>query len=168
MVQSQASNTELVSIGVYGWDAESFFTALQVHHVDTLVDIRRRRAVRGPDYAFANSNRLQARLAHMGVRYIHRIDLSPSDALRKQQEAADQESRVARRKRTELSDQFRTAYTQEVLKDFDSKQFLVDLGPEARVVALLCVERSPEACHRGILAERLQKDTNVKVTNLTP
>ncbi len=160
--------TELVTIGVYGWDAEGFFAALQINHVDTLVDIRRRRAVRGPDYAFANSKRLQARLAEIGVRYIHRIDLSPSDALRKQQATVDHDNQVARRKRKELSDQFRAGYTQEVLQNFDGDQFLADLVSDASVVALLCVERWPEACHRGILAERIQRDTGVKVTHLMP
>lgn len=167
-MQSLPSMTEFVTIGVYGWDAENFFAALQANRVDTLVDIRRRRAVRGSEYAFANSNRLQARLAQIGMRYIHRIDLSPSDALRKQQAAADHGNQVARRKRTELSNQFRAGYAQEILHHFDSKQFLADLGPDARVVALLCVERWPEACHRGILAERLQKDAGVKLTHLTP
>ena len=159
--------TELITIGVYGWDADSFFAALQINRVDTLVDIRRRRAVRGSEYAFANSNRLQARLAQIGVHYIHRIDLSPSDALRKQQAAVDHDKQVARRKRMELSDQFRAGYALEVLQHFDGGQFLADLGPDARVVALLCVERWPEACHRGILAERLQKDTGARVTHLT-
>ena len=67
-----------------------------------------------------------------------------------------------------MSDQFRVGYAQEVLKNFDGDQFLADLGADARVVALLCVERWPEACHRGILAERLQKDTGIKVTHLIP
>ncbi len=160
--------TEFVTVGVYGWDAERFFAALQTSKVDTLVDIRRRRAVRGSEYAFANSLRLQARLAQLGIRYIHRIDLSPSDALRKQQAAADHEAQIARRKRTELSTHFRIGYTREVLEQFDSNQFVADLGSEAQVVALLCVERWPEACHRGILAERLQKDIGVRVTHLTP
>lgn len=160
--------TELITIGVYGWDAEDFFAALQVNRVDTLVDIRRRRAVRGSEYAFANSNRLQARLAQIGVRYIHQVDLAPSDALRQEQAAADHDNRVARRKRTEVSDRFRDGYTQEVLQHLDCNQFLADLGPEVRVIALLCVERWPKACHRGILAERLGKDTGVKVTHLTP
>ncbi len=160
--------TEFVTVGVYGWDAERFFAALEHNKVDTLVDIRRRRAVRGSDYAFANSKRLQARLAQMGVRYIHRIDLSPSDALRKWQAAADHDAQVARRKRTELSAQFHAGYTQEILDRFDSCQFVADLGPGAHIVALLCVELLPGACHRGILAERLQKDTGTKVTHLIP
>lgn len=160
--------TKFVTIGVYGWDAYQFLAALQRNSVDTLVDIRRRRGVRGSEYAFANSNRLQALLSDVGIRYIHRIDLSPSDALRKQQAEADQDAHVARRKRMAITDQFRAGYTREVLDGLDTDRFIAELGPDAHVVALLCVERWPEACHRGTLADRLQKDTGIEVTHLTP
>lgn len=159
--------TEIVTIGVYGWGEEQFFDALQAANVDLLVDIRRRRGVRGPDYPFANSNALQARLRDLGIRYLHRIDLAPSDAVRQQQGAADKAEHVARRQRTELSESFIEAYQREVLDHFDSRQFLADLG-ESKVAALLCVEREPTACHRGLLAARLEKDLRVKVRHLVP
>ena len=57
--------------------------------VDTFCDLRARRGVRGREYAFANSQRLQARLAELGIRYVHRLDLAPSAATRSQQHAAD-------------------------------------------------------------------------------
>jgi uncharacterized protein (DUF488 family) len=78
---------KIVTIGVYGFDAESFFAALQRAGVDTLCDIRRRRGVRGSEYAFANRARLEARLAARGIRYVHRLDLAPSTALREAQYA---------------------------------------------------------------------------------
>ncbi len=160
--------SDFVTIGVYGWDADAFFAALQASGVDLLVDIRRRRGVRGSEYAFANSTRLQERLAELGIRYLHRIDLSPSDAVRKRQHAVDEEEHVARRQRTELSEAFKQAYQEEVLDRFDSRQFAADLGPETQLAALLCVEREPAACHRGLLAARLKQDLGVKVTHLTP
>jgi uncharacterized protein (DUF488 family) len=160
--------TDFVTIGVYGWDAGSFFEALRKAKVDLLVDIRRRRGVRGAEYAFANSARLQERLAELGIRYLHRIDLSPSDAVRKCQHAVDKEAHVARRQRTELSEAFREGYKAEVLDHFDSRQFAVDLGPDTAVAALLCVEREPSACHRGLLAAQLEKDLGVQVTHLAP
>lgn len=54
----------MVTIGVYGFDGESFLQRLR--HADTrlLLDVRQRRGVRGPEYAWANSLRLQAALAH--------------------------------------------------------------------------------------------------------
>jgi uncharacterized protein (DUF488 family) len=159
---------EFVTIGVYGWDEERFFAALQAARVDLLVDIRRRRGVRGQEYAFANSAHLQARLAELGIAYLHRIDLSPSDELRKQQGEADKEEHVARRQRTELSPEFKEGYRQEVMAHFDSRRFVEELPPGARVAALLCVEREPSACHRGLLAARLEKDLAVQIRHLVP
>lgn len=158
----------LVTIGVYGWSEIAYFAALQQTAVDTFVDIRGRRGVRGADYAFANSQRLQARLAELGIRYVHRPDLAPSQETRSQQYAADRASKTAKRQRTVLDPAFAAAYRQERLAGFDSQQFLDDLGPDACVVALFCVEREPAACHRSLLATRLQRDLGVEVRHLLP
>ncbi len=156
----------LVTIGVYGSNEASFFDALQQAGVDTFVDVRARRGVRGAAYAFANSQRLQARLAEMGIRYVHRPDLAPSAATRGQQVAADKASKIAKRQRAVLDPAFAAAYRQERLAGFDSRQFIADLGPEARVVALFCVEREPAACHRSLLATRVQRDLGLPVEHL--
>lgn len=60
----------IMTIGVYGFDEQSFFQALQNARVDTLCDIRARRGVRGSDYAFANSERLQKRLTELNIRRV--------------------------------------------------------------------------------------------------
>jgi uncharacterized protein (DUF488 family) len=158
----------LVTIGVYGSDEASFFAALQQAGVDTFVDVRARRGVRGAAYTFANSQRLQARLAELGIRYLHRPDLAPSPEARGQQHAADKASKTARRRRTVLDPAFAAAYRQERLAGFDSRQFVAGLGPEARVVALFCVEREPVACHRSLLAERLARDLCIAARHLLP
>lgn len=166
---STASLRELpavVTIGVYGSDEASFFAALQQARVDTFVDIRARRGVRGADYAFVNSQRLQARLAELGIRYLHRPDLAPSAASRGQQSAADKARKTAKRQRALLDPAFAAAYRQERLAGFDSRAFVADLGSEARVVALFCVEREPAACHRSLLATRLQRDLGLSVEHL--
>jgi len=159
---------EFVTIGVYGFVEPSFFQALQNAGVDALCDIRQRRGVRGSTYAFANSQRLQARLAELGIRYMHRRDLAPSKTVRERQYTADKLSKTAKRQRATLSPEFIDAYREEILADFDSAQFIADLGPEARVVALLCVEREPAACHRSLVAERLEEDLSVTVKHILP
>ena len=159
---------EFVTIGVYGFDAESFYAALQAAGVDTLCDIRRRRAVRGSAYAFANSARLQSGLAEQGIRYIHRVDLAPDNALRARQAKIDAADHVSPRQRTLLSADFVAGYQDECLARFDSALFVASLGADAQVVALLCVEREPAACHRSLLAGRLQQDLGVKVRHLLP
>ena len=158
----------LVTIGVYGNDEASFFGALQQAGVDTFVDIRSRRGVRGAAYAFANSQRLQARLAELNIRYLHRPDLAPSPETRNQQYAADKANKTAKRQRSVLDPVFAAAYRQERLAGFDSGQFIADLGPDAHVIALFCVERKPTACHRSLLATRLQRDLGVEVRHLLP
>ncbi len=159
---------EFVTIGAHGWDAERFFGALVAAGVDTFCDLRARRGVRGREYAFANSQRLQARLAELGIRYVHRLDLAPSAAIRSQQHAADAATHTAKRSRAILSPAFIESYHREHLDGFDTAAFQTDLGSDARVVALFCVEREPAACHRSLLAERLTRDLGVKVTHLTP
>jgi uncharacterized protein (DUF488 family) len=159
---------ELLTIGVYGYDEASFFRALEEGGVDTFCDLRRRRGVRGSEYAFANSQRLQARLAELGIRYLHVEALAPSVELRQRQYAADRETHTGKRERTELSPEFVEGYRRECLEGFDSASFLNELGPDARRVALFCVEREAAACHRSLVAERLAADLGAPVRHLIP
>ena len=159
---------ELFTIGVYGFAPAAFFEKLKAARIDTFCDIRRRRGVRGSEYAFANSLRLKAELEKVGIRYLHFIDLAPSLELRKRQASADKETHVARRKRSELSPEFIAGYREECLAGFESKGFMEQLGPDARRAVLFCVERLPEACHRSVVAERLSHDLNIPVTHLVP
>ena len=59
----------LRTIGVYGFDRESFLAALAAAGVDLLLDVRQRRGVRGSEYAWANAQRLETSLAEAGVDY---------------------------------------------------------------------------------------------------
>ena len=119
-----------VTIGAYGWDAAAFFAALTQAGVDTFCDLRARRGVRGSAYAWANSQRLQARLAELGIRYLHRPDLAPSAETRAAQHAADAATKTAKRQRAVLSPDFVAAYRRERLTDFDSAAFIASLGAE--------------------------------------
>jgi uncharacterized protein (DUF488 family) len=159
---------KLVTIGVYGFSEEAFFAALKDAQVDTFVDIRRRRGVRGSAYAFANSERLQRRLAELGIRYLHRLDLAPTAELRQRQDAADKAGKVAKRQRTTLDPIFVAAFQEKVLAGFNLDSLLDQLEPDAKVVALFCVERDPAACHRSLVAEKLEKELDVTVEHILP
>lgn len=52
-------NGTILTLGVYGYDANAFERAILDAKPDIVVDIRRRRGVRGARYSFANSTRLQ-------------------------------------------------------------------------------------------------------------
>ncbi len=158
--------SEIATIGAYGWSAETFFEALVREQVGLFCDVRARRGVRGAEYAFANSARLQQRLAELGIEYRHRPDLAPSDAARKAQYAVDASAGVGKRNRSQLSPGFIVAYRAECLSGFDAQAFLDEVGGHGRI-CLFCVERDPEACHRSLLAERLASE-GVTVTHLVP
>jgi uncharacterized protein (DUF488 family) len=157
-----------VTIGVYGWEEEAFFQALNRAGVDLFCDLRARRGVRGSEYAFANSERLQARLSESGIRYLHFKELAPGEEIRSAQHTVDETAKVARRKRAVLSPAFVEAYRRERLAGFDSAAFVESLGPDVQTAALFCVEREPAACHRSLLAARLEQDLGVAVMHLLP
>jgi uncharacterized protein (DUF488 family) len=159
---------KIVTIGAYGFDEASFFDALCNAQVDTFCDIRSRRGVRGATYAFANSMRLQARLAELGIRYLYRKDLGPTKVVREKQGAADKAAKTAKRKRTALGEAFIEAYCTECLAAFEPQSLLDELESDAKVVALFCVETAPEACHRSLVADKLAKTFNLEVEDILP
>lgn len=159
---------KLITIGVYGFDEDAFFEALLSAGVDAFCDVRQRRGLRGATYAFANSRRLQARLAELGIRYLHSKDLAPTKEIRQRQKEADKASKSAKRQRNTLSPDFVTAYRKEILDEFDSRKWLHDLPPDSKVVAIFCVEREPAACHRSLLADKLGQDLKLPVEHIVP
>jgi uncharacterized protein (DUF488 family) len=159
---------KLVTIGVYGFSEAGFFQSLLAAQVDTFVDVRRRRGLRGSTYAFANSQRLQTRLAELGIRYLYRRDLAPPPTVRQRQLLVDKAGKIAKRQREQLSPTFVSAYQAKVLKHFAAESLVDGLPAGTQVVALFCVERLPGACHRSLLAEELQRQQGWEVKHIMP
>lgn len=159
---------KVVTIGVYGFTAETFFRALQDAQIDTFCDIRKRRGVRGAAYAFANSQRLQNQLTQLGIRYVYSAELAPTTAVRQLQHQADQATQTAKRQRTNLDTGFMVAYQQNILSQFNPSAWLTTLPANAQTVALFCVEREPAACHRSLVAEKLEQTLGVQIGHLLP
>ncbi|GAA4186509.1 hypothetical protein GCM10022252_18600 [Streptosporangium oxazolinicum] len=157
----------MVTIGVYGFDGESFLRRLRQADVRLLLDVRQRRGVRGPEYAWANSRRLQAALAHAGIAYEHHLELAPTTELRRLQYAEDDRRGVGKRSRRELAVEYARRYTTEILDRADLMP-IVSALPGGGTAALLCVERDAEACHRSLIAQRLTERHHVTVEHLRP
>ena len=157
----------IATIGVYGWTLETFLTALRAADVQVVVDVRQRRGVRGPEYAWANAARLQAALAGAGIEYQHRKELAPTTDLRHVQYQADARQSVGKRSRLELAPEYRERYLREILDRVDLGALVRELPPNG-LAALLCVERDPEACHRSLIAERLEAEHGTTVVHLRP
>lgn len=159
---------KIFTIGVYGFDCDGFFRALTDAGVDTFVDIRLRRGMRGSTYAFANSTKLQDRLEVLNIRYAHIKELAPGSDIREMQKAADERSGVAKRTRVVVGDEFRNAYSSAILAKFDLTGLIRLAGPDARNICLFCVEREPLACHRSIVADRLSLQYGFTVEHILP
>lgn len=157
----------MVTIGVYGFDGESFLQRLREADVRLLLDVRQRRGVRGPEYAWANSRRLQAALAEAGIAYEHHPELAPTTELRQVQYAEDDRRGGGKRSRRELAAEFARRYTAEILDRADLDP-IVSALPTGGTAALLCVEEDPEACHRSLIAGRLTAEHDVAVAHLRP
>ena len=156
----------MVTIGVYGFDGESFLQRLRQADVRLLLDVRQRRGVRGAEYAWANARRLQAALAQAGIAYAHHPELAPTTALRQLQYAEDDRQGVGKRSRRELAAEYTRRYTAEILDRADLTPIVSALS--SGTAALLCVERDPEACHRSLIAERINERHGVAIEHLRP
>lgn len=157
----------VATIGVYGFAAQTFLERLRQADVALLLDVRQRRGVRGPEYAWANSARLQRMLADAGIEYRHHKELAPTTELRQLQYREDDRQGVGKRSRKELAPEYRERYIAEILDRADLEAVAAEL-PAGRTAALLCVERDPEACHRSLIAERLAAEHGVEVIHLVP
>jgi uncharacterized protein (DUF488 family) len=157
----------MVTIGVYGFDAESFLQRLRHADVRLLLDVRQRRGVRGPEYSWANSARLQHALAAANIGYQHVKDLAPTTELRQLQYREDDRQGVGKRNRITLAPEYTERYTREILNPFDLDALVAEF-PDDSTTALLCVERDPEACHRSLVSARLHADHGLSVTDLRP
>jgi uncharacterized protein (DUF488 family) len=159
--------SRVATIGVYGFNAETFLATLRAAGVSLVLDVRQRRGVRGPQYAWANSKRLQAALAEAGIEYEHHPELAPTTELRHLQYREDDKKGVGKRSRVQLAPEYTRRYTSEILDRVDLEELAADL-PKDGAAALLCVERDPEACHRSLIAERLAALPRVTVDHLRP
>ncbi len=157
----------IATIGVFGFTDRTFIERLTTNGVGLLLDLRQRRGVRGPEYAWANSVRLQGALAAAGISYRHVKELAPTTELRHLQYREDDRQGVGKRNRIELAPEYVEHYTQEILNPFDLGALVAEL-PSDSVTALLCVERDPEACHRSLVAARLHTEFDLPLTDLRP
>lgn len=157
----------IMTIGVYGFDIGAFLERLREANVRLLLDVRQRRGVRGPEYAWANSQRLQATLTQVRIDYRHHRELAPTTELRQLQYAEDHRQGVGKRTRRELAADYTRRYTSEILNHADLLPIVATL-PADGSAALLCVERDSEACHRSLIAQRLVDRHGLAVQHLRP
>jgi hypothetical protein len=156
----------LATIGVYGFTAATHIATLRGAGVDMVVDVRQRRGVRGPEYAWANSLRLQSALAAAGIAYHHAKELAPTTELRQLQYREDARTGAGKRSRVVLAADYRERYEREILDRVDVRALFTNLPADRP--ALLCVEGDPSACHRSLVAARVVRELGWHVDHRVP
>jgi uncharacterized protein (DUF488 family) len=157
----------IATIGVYQFAPDRFLAALDAAGVTKVFDIRQRRGVRGSEYAWANSQRLQALLADARIGYEYHPELAPDTELRHLQYREDDRQGVGKRSRVQLAPEYIREYTEEIL-DLVPLEPLVRQLPVHGIGALMCVEATAQACHRSLVAGRLHERFGYEVVNLEP
>jgi len=161
MIQEK-SKIKIFTIGAYGFNESSFLKALESENIDTFCDIRQRRGMRGSEYAWANSTRLQANLNSAGIDYLYLKSLAPPTYIREMQKAEDEKFGVNKRERKTLGHIFSTLYKERCLVEENFTELFEKLPNNAKNVVFFCVEKSPQACHRSLLTEHLSSHFNVQ------
>lgn len=156
----------IATIGVYDFGLDSFLAALKEAGIELLLDVRQRRGVRGSEYAWANAHRLQTALTGASIDYTHVKELAPTTAMREAQYREDDRLGEGKRSRTHLSPEYERLYTEQILDPLELEPIVNWIGSSR--ATLLCVERDPEACHRSLIAARLQSDFGFRVEHLQP
>ena len=152
---------------MYGWTLETFLEALRAAGVRLVLDVRQRRGVRGREYAWANSARLQAALAEVGIGYRHHPELAPTTEPRQLQFLEDDRLGVGKRSARSWRPSTASATCARSLDDADLPSVVAEL-PENAASALLCVERDPEAATRSLIAEAPRGRARPPRTHLRP
>jgi uncharacterized protein (DUF488 family) len=157
----------IYTIGVYGTTEHDFFEKLVKNRIDTFCDIRQRRGVRGSEYAFVNSKRLQRSLTELNITYWHVLDLAPTTEIRKMQYEDDMKQGEKKRSRNQLGDVFSLAYKSMIMQKFNFNIFVDKLAETgSNRMVLFCVEKKPEACHRSIVADELRKRYGFEIIHI--
>lgn len=158
---------EIYTIGVYNSTENVFFDKLTKNDVDLFLDIRQRRGVRGSQYKFVNSSYLQEKLAKLHIQYKHIIELAPTKEIRTAQKEEDIRSGNSKKTRKTLGNTFKRLYISDILDKYNLDNLVKELYDlNVQKVVLFCVEESPYACHRSIVANRLNQQFNLAIKHL--
>lgn len=133
----------IFTIGYEGKDIDAFLGDLIKNNIEAVVDVRFNPFSMKFDFA---QTRLKKMLDKIGVQYVHIKSLGIEGSLRKDLKSDEDYSLL-------FADYRRR------VKRVNSKQLraVMNLGRKKRI-ALLCFEASKERCHRGVVADEIEKE----------
>lgn len=155
------------TIGLYGSTEKSYFNKLLENKIDLFCDIRQRRGVRGKEYSYVNSNKLQKKLHDLKIEYLYIKELAPTKEIRDKQKQDDIEKNILKRDRNKLGDKFISDYNSYILNSFNFDELMKYFkDKDFENIVFFCVEKEAAACHRSLVASKLHKDFNQMILDL--
>ncbi len=141
----------IYTIGYEGADLDAFLSTLRMADIRTLVDVRERPLSRKRGFS---KSALAAALSAVGISYVHKPALGDPKPGRE----------AARRGNYRL---FQEIFGQQ-MASAQAQEALVALEELARRerICLLCFERDPRHCHRGIIAKHLKQKSGFLICHL--
>ncbi|HKV75659.1 MAG TPA: DUF488 domain-containing protein [Gemmatimonadales bacterium] len=144
----------LASIGYELATPATLIRALKKARVDLLVDVRAVPNSRRPGFS---KKALTAACAEAGIEYLHLRGLgTPADGRAAARKGRHEE--MHRIYRTQLK----------TLEARDDLEILDEIVRSKRRACLLCLEASPEHCHRSLIIEEVRKRGRITVEHLDP
>lgn len=139
------------TIGTQGMNDEEFICQLQQHKVDAVIDIRLRNE--GRWYRFASGRHIETLVQSRGIAYLHETQFAPTEGMLKQHRAdGDWEA-------------YKETY-QELINTLDMLAVWREVAGQFSRPCLLCAEKSPEFCHRRLLAEYMARPNGAAFEHL--
>ncbi|HUW67618.1 MAG TPA: DUF488 family protein [Candidatus Nanoarchaeia archaeon] len=139
----------LVTIGYEGKSIDAFLYELILNKVNLLVDVRKN--AYSMKFGFHRSKLINY-LEKLGIDYLHVPDLGIPSELRQELNTYEDY-------------QVLFADYKKVLDDKGDILEKIKENSKEKKVALMCFEKDPKYCHRGVIADRLRRD-GVEVCNL--
>lgn len=158
---------EIFNIGVYNSSETVFFNKLLKNGIDTFIDVRQRRGVRGSKYSFVNSKKLQDKLSQLNIKYFHFLELAPNDEIRNFQKLADKQKNELKKTRDKLDDSFILNYNNLILDNYNIELMITNLQKDgSSKIVFFCVEEKAESCHRHLITEKIKAELKLTTYNL--
>ncbi|MFQ5868560.1 MAG: DUF488 family protein [Candidatus Zixiibacteriota bacterium] len=143
----------IFTIGYQGYSLSELVNTLKKRGIDTLVDVRYDAYSKRPEFC---KGRLRSAIQEARIEYIHRPELGTPTQLRKKITDARSGQEVFR------------LYFERISKvNYRYVEAVAELASQRRV-ALMCMEKEPERCHRKILADFLSRKFRFEVVHLAP
>lgn len=141
----------IYSVGYEGMTVEGFIERLSGARVSVVVDVRLNPSSRKPGFS---RSRLAERLAESGIDYVHEKDLGNPPDNRESFRSGDGEAGRARMRSILLNGSGAALHR------------VVALAAQERI-AVLCVEREHDRCHRGVVTEMaVEQNPNIEVLHV--